>query len=242
MGSPYNLIRVPSAGKQQQDVICTDSAACPFRFWNAPGPLDYPPEGLLLHQGLLDNCTTSVELRSSLRCYNLQDSLETYCSQLELLRQPAVAQGAPNSRAAGKGSRSQSRHQWGGGWGDKGRKMHNTTLQRLQPYKNVIACISVQKCQVNCAAYKMDRFCCCSLNQFLREQTQRTGQSNYKGMWYFWLVLVPRNLYLCSRVPWAHKLFSEAALYIQYTRMVEVFNILPPQNKNASPLPMTVNR
>lgn len=35
-------------------------------------------------------------------------------------------------------------------------------------------CISVQSCQVNYAAYKTDCFCC-SLNQFLREQT-RTGQ------------------------------------------------------------------
>lgn len=98
-GSPKHLA---SQQLQQQDGLCTAGLACSPRCREAPRPLEHPPEGARLCQGLPGHCATSVKPGSSLRHCNLQDSLETCSSQSELWRQAQLLQGVPSSRAAAK--------------------------------------------------------------------------------------------------------------------------------------------
>lgn len=168
--------------------------------------------------------------------------------QWEQLRQPGAPQGVPNSRAAWKASRSQWRQCWGGWELEKRRKNGTRQLRKTPALQD--CCYVVVKCWEMLSKLRLwIFFCCCSSNQFLRAQRQKTSQWNYKGMWCFWLVLVPRKWYLHSRMLWAHKIaLRESALCISHTCKAEVFNILPLKTKkqkggkNEPASPLTVNK
>lgn len=133
------------------------------------------------------------------------------------------------------------------GAGEKEEKWNEATLQKLRPYKTVAMWLwSVERCWVNCAA--LDLFCCCSSNQFLREQRQKTSQWNYKGTWCFWQFWCQESDTCIAECCGHTKLPSESALCVSHTCKAEVFNILPLKTKkqkggkNESASPLTVNK
>ena len=118
------------------------------------------------------------------------------------------------------------------GGGETEETWNDATLQKLRPHKD--CCYVVVKCSEmlrKLCGFLNGSFLFCSLNQFLREQRQKTSQWNYKGTWCFWLVLVPRKWYLHSRMPWAHKIALRESALCVFHMQGEDFNILPPQNR-----------
>lgn len=140
-------------------------------------------------------------------------------------RQPAVAQGALTAGLQEKvaGAKADTTEEEAEGIKEEKKAEHNLAkVEALQKHHCVHECSEMPSklCSLQNRSFLL----------FFKPISQRVNAENwpvknYKRMWYFWLVLVPRNLCLRSRVQWAHKLSSEVVLYIQYTWMVEVFNI-----------------
>lgn len=140
-------------------IICTDNPDPSLQLWKAPQPLESPPQGLLLHQGLQDNCTTYVKLSSSRRRCNLQASPGTYGSQwAKQLGLTQVLEGVPNGRAAGEDTKSEKPLLEGRRRAGKGSTDTQSSPVLQAHGAATVWQVGAQRCQVLCAAFQMEQF------------------------------------------------------------------------------------